>query len=149
MRVRELMSTDLVTVPTETDMQTVAERMLYNRVGSVLVTNDGTPCGIVTETDALTVGYAADKPFSAVSVVAAMSQPLQTIEPTATVRTAATRMVEEDIKKLPVVDGLDVQGIVTMSDIVRAHSDLLNEARKLERGRGGRDPEEWRGPFDE
>ncbi|TQQ81006.1 CBS domain-containing protein [Halonotius terrestris] len=149
MRVRELMSTDLVTVPAETDMRTVAERMLHNRVGSVLVTNDGTPCGIVTETDALTVGYVANKPFSEVSVVAAMSHPLQTIEPTATVRTATERMIDEDIKKLPVVDELDVQGIITMTDIVRSHSDLLNEARKLERGRGDRDPTEWRGPFEE
>jgi len=144
MRVRELMSTDLVTVPATADMETVAERMLYNQVGSAIVTDDGTPCGIVTETDALTVGYAADKPLSEVSVVAAMSNPLTTIQPTVSIRDATDRMIDEQVKKLPVVDDLDVEGIITMTDIIRNHSDLVKEAKKIERGRGSHDPKEWR-----
>lgn len=144
MNVRDLMSTDLVTVPATADMQTVAERMLYNQVGSAIVTDEGTPCGIVTETDALTVGYAADKPFSEVSVVAAMSNPLTTITPTASIREATARMVEEEVKKLPVVVDLDIEGIITMTDIIRNHTDIVREARKIERGRGSRDPTEWR-----
>jgi len=143
MLVRELMTTDLVTAPIEVDMQTIAKRMLDARVGSIIITNDGTPTGIVTESDALRVGYAADKPFSAVPVRAAMSHPLVTIEPTATVRAATNRMVDEELKKLPVVSGLDLRGILTMSDIIRAHSDLLKEARSIEQGRGLHDPDDW------
>jgi len=143
MLVRELMTTDLVTAPIEADMRTVAKRMLEERVGSVIITNDGTPTGIVTESDALLVGYAADKPFSAVSAQAAMSHPLATIEPTTTIRTATDRMVDDGVKKLPVVSELELQGILTMTDIVRAHSDLLNEVRQIERGRGLHDPDDW------
>jgi len=143
MLVRELMTTDLVTAPIEVDMQTIAKRMLDARVGSIIITNDGTPTGIVTESDALRVGYAAEKPFSAVPVRAAMSHPLVTIEPTATVRAATNRMVDEELKKLPVVSGLDLRGILTMSDIIRAHSDLLKEARSIEQGRGLHDPDDW------
>ena len=143
MLVRELMTTDLVTAPIEADMQMIAKRMLSARVGSIIITNDGTPTGIVTESDALRVGYAADKPFSAVPVRAAMSHPLVTIEPTATVRAATNRMVDEELKKLPVVSGLDLRGIITMSDIIRAHSDLLKEARSIEQGRGLHDPDDW------
>ena len=143
MLVRELMTTDLVTAPIEVDMQTIAKRMLDARVGSIIITNDGTPTGIVTESDALRVGYAAEKPFSAVPVRAAMSHPLVTIEPTATVRAATNRMVDEELKKLPVVSGLDLRGIITMSDIIRALSDLLKEARSIEQGRGLHDPDDW------
>ncbi|TQQ79659.1 CBS domain-containing protein [Halonotius roseus] len=143
MLVRELMTTDLVTAPIETDMQRVAKRMLNARVGSIIITSDGTPTGIVTESDALRVGYAADKPFSAVPVQAAMSHPLVTIEPTATVRAATNRMVDEEIKKLPVVSELELHGILTMTDIIRAHSDLLKEARTIEQGRGLHDPDDW------
>jgi len=143
MLVRELMTTDLVTAPVETNMQTVAKRMLKERVGSIIITSDETPTGIVTESDALTVGYAADKPFSAVPVRAAMSHPLVTIEPTATVRAATNRMVDEELKKLPVVSGLDLRGILTMTDIIRAHSELLKEARSIEQGRGLHDPDDW------
>jgi len=143
MLVRELMTTDLVTVPIEADMQTVAKRMLKARVGSIIITSDDTPTGIVTESDALMVGYAADKPFAEVSVRAVMSHPLVTIEPTATVRAATNRMIEQELKKLPVISGLDLRGILTMTDIIRAHSDLLNEARQIEAGRGLHDPDDW------
>lgn len=143
MRARELMTTDLVTTPITTDMQTVAKRMLKARVGSSIITSEGTPTGIVTESDALRVGYAADKPFSDVPVRAVMSHPLVTIEPTTTVRTATDRMVAEGIKKLPVISGLELHGILTMTDVIRAHSELLNEVRKIERGRGLHDPDDW------
>ena len=144
MLVRELMTTDLVTAPIEASMQTVAKRMLEARVGSIIITNDGTPTGIVTESDALRVGYATKKPFSAVPVQAVMSHPLVTIEPTATVRAATERMVDEEIKKLPVISGLDLHGILTMTDIIRAHSELLKEARTIEQGRGLHDPDDWK-----
>lgn len=148
MRVTELMSTDLITIPSEADMKMAAEQMLRNQVGSVIVTHNGTPSGIITEADALTVGYVTDNPFCEINVKPVMSHPLKTIEPTITVRAAVNRMLEEDVKKLPVVEELELLGIITMTDIIRAHSDLLNEARKIEKGRGRRDPAEWRGPFD-
>jgi CBS domain-containing protein len=144
MLVRELMTTDLVTAPIESTMQQAAKRMLSARVGSLIITNDGTPTGIITESDALTVGYAADKPFSAVPVRAAMSHPLVTVEPTVTVRAATNRMIDEEIKKLPVVSELELHGILTMTDIVRSHSDLVNEARQIEQGRGLHNPDDWR-----
>lgn len=143
MLVRELMTTDLVTAPVEADMRTVAKRMLDRRVGSVIITNDGTPTGIITESDALLVGYTADKPFSAVSAQAAMSHPLATIEPTTTIRAATDRMIDEGVKKLPVVSELELQGILTMTDIIRAHSDLRKEVQRIERGRGFSDPDDW------
>jgi len=145
MRVKELMSRELVTVPVGATMKGAAGQMLHNDVGSVIVMNDETPAGIVTEMDALRVGYAANRPFDQVPVRKVMSRPLVTIEPTKTVQTAIGRMRKEDVKKLPVVSGFDPVGIVTMTDIILNHGELLNEARSLESGHGNRDPDEWRG----
>ena len=145
MRVKELMSRDVVTVPAGATMKGAAGQMLHNDVGCVIVINDGTPAGIVTEMDALRVGYATNRPFEQVPVRKVMSRPLATIEPTKTVRVAIGRMRKEGIKKLPVVSGFDLIGIITMSDIIMNHGELLNEARSLESGRGIRDPDEWRG----
>ncbi len=145
MRVSELMSRELVTVPLGATMKGAAGQMLQNGVGSVIVLNDETPAGIITETDALRVGYATNRPFEDVPVRKVMSRPLTTIEPTKTVRTAIGRMRRESVKKLPVVSGFDLVGIITMSDIIFNHGELLNEARTLESGHGNRDPAEWRG----
>jgi len=145
MRVSELMSRELVTVPVGATMKGAAGQMLQNGVGSVIVLNDGTPAGIVTEMDALRVGYATNRPFEKVPVRKVMSRPLKTIEPNKTIRTAIGRMRKENVKKLPVVSGFDLVGIITMTDIILNHGELLAEARKLESGHGNRDPDEWRG----
>jgi len=145
MRVKELMSREIVTVPVGATMKGVAGQMLHNDVGSVIVMNDGTPAGIVTEMDALRVGYATNRPFEKVPVRKVMSRPLVTIEPTKTIQTLIGRMRTEDVKKLPVVSGFDLEGIITMTDIILNHGELLNEARNLESGHGTRDPDEWRG----
>ncbi len=147
MRVRELMSTELVTVSSTASMKTAAERMLRERVGSVIVMHAGSPVGIITETDALKLGYGADRPFEDISVRSVMSRPLKTVEPSTTVTTLVSRMRKQDLKKFPVVDDLDLIGIVTMTDIVHNHTELLNEARALASGRGKRDPKKWRGAF--
>jgi len=145
MRVKELMSRDVVTVPAGATMKGAAGQMLHNGVGSVIVMNDGTPAGIVTEMDALRVGYATNRPFEQVPVRTVMSRPLVTIEPTKTVKTAIGRMRRENVKKLPVVSGFEPIGIITMTDIIMNHGELLKEARSLESGQGNRDPDEWRG----
>ena len=145
MRVKELMSRDVVTVPAGATMKGAAGQMLHNGVGSVIVMNDGTPAGIVTEMDALRVGYATNRPFEQVPVRKVMSRPLVTIEPTKTVKTAIGRMRRENVKKLPVVSGFEPIGIITMTDIIMNHGELLKEARSLESGQGNRDPDEWRG----
>lgn len=148
MRVSELMSRELVTVPVTATMKGAAGQMLHNTVGSVIVISDETPAGIITEMDALRVGYATNRPFEKVPVRKVMSRPLKTIEPNKTVQTAIGRMRTENIKKLPVVEGFDLVGIVTMTDIILNHGELLNEARSLETGHGTRDPDEWRGGDD-
>jgi len=145
MRVSELMSRELVTVPVGATMKGAAGQMLQNGVGSVIVLNDETPAGIVTEMDALRVGYATSRPFEEVPVRKVMSHPLETVEPNKTVRTAINRMKRENIKKLPVTSGFDLVGIITMTDIIFNHGELVNEARQLEAGHGIRDPDEWRG----
>jgi signal-transduction protein with cAMP-binding, CBS, and nucleotidyltransferase domain len=64
MHVHELMTTTVVTAPADSPLERAVERMLAERVGSVVVTRDGDPAGIVTETDAMHAGAATDRPFA-------------------------------------------------------------------------------------
>jgi len=132
MFVRDLMSTDLVVVDVETSLAEAARTMVSAGVGSALVTRDGTPTGIVTETDALAAGASADEPFEDIPLEAAMSSPLETVQPDVTVRAAVQRMEDVGVKKLPVADGVDFLGIVTMTDVVLGYHDILREAHDLE-----------------
>ncbi|MDB2261805.1 CBS domain-containing protein [Halorubrum ezzemoulense] len=131
MLVEEVMTTDLVTCGADAAVRDATERMLRNRVGSVVVTDDGTPAGILTESDVLRAGYATDDPLSAIPVRKAASAPLVTVRPSATLRTATKRMRSEGVKKLVVVDGTTPVGIVTTQDIVDNYAGIRKEVHDL------------------
>lgn len=129
MQVREIATSEVVTCPVEATLTHAVESMLDRRVGSVIVTRDGDPTGIVTETDAMHAGAVTDRPFDDIAVHEVMSSPLETVSPRATVRDAVRQMQTADVKKLPVVEQLDVVGILTHSDVVYHYSDIVSEAQ--------------------
>lgn len=142
MFVREVMSPDPVTVAADVTLRAAVERMLREHVGSVLVTREGDPAGILTETDALRTAYRAERPLAAVPVTAAATGELVTIPPAATTRRAVDLMRRKGVKKLVVTEGLDAVGVVTTTDLAHAQPELLREAHRIEADREGWEPEE-------
>jgi len=138
MQVADAMTKRVVTVDAEVSLHDAADLMLSECVGSVVVTRDGNPAGILTKSDFVVAGHEYDRPFSEIPVYAAASSPLVTIQPTATLRSAAAKMTEERIKRLPVSEGIDLVGIVTATDLLAAQADLDAETRRYLRER-----EEW------
>lgn len=131
MLVEDAMTEDVVACDISVSLDRAVERMLRRGVGSVVVRREGIPIGIVTETDVLHAGYAAEKPFSKIPVGNALSSPLVTISPQKTLRRATQRMKNEEIKKLVVVDDLDLVGILTTADIVHNYGELKAELGTL------------------
>ena len=127
-RVRDLMTTDAVTIDAGRSLRTCAARMVEAGVGSVVVVDDGDPAGIVTETDALRAAAESNRPLGVIPVRAATQRPLTHVHPNVSVRGAAERMRTEGIKKLPVVDGLELVGILTLTDLVRHLPEIREEA---------------------
>jgi len=128
MLVDDAMTRAVVTVPVDESLRAVVALMLEHDVESVVVERDGNPTGIVTVSDVLEAAYNSGEPLEATDVETAMSHPLVTVAPETTIRTAVERMREADVKRLAVVDGIDLVGIVTQSDVVRNHALLLREA---------------------
>ena len=129
MLVETVMSTDLIVVDVEASLRTAAAEMLAAGVGSVIVLEGDAPTGILTESDALAAGHAADAPFSDIPVKKVMSTPLVTVQPDRTVRAATARMREAEVKKLVVADGIDAVGILTATDLVGSYPELKAEIR--------------------
>lgn len=136
MRVSDIMSTELVTVERGAALSSAVEGMLAAGAGSALVIDDGAPVGIVTSSDVLRAALESGSALDAVGVAGAMSSPLVTVEPSATVTRALEVMEEHGIKKLPAVEQLNVKGIVTTTDIALRLPEHLAEVRRLQ----SRDP---------
>jgi len=119
MHVEEIMSRDVLMVEGTKSMMHAARVMGEHHVGSLLVKGPERPMGIVTERDLLTRVIAADKDPAKVRVSAAMSPRLITIKPQTEIREAARTMIREK-GRLVVVDGRQLAGIVTASDLIRS-----------------------------
>lgn len=124
MRVDQIMTEDVATVGVKSSVATCAKLMLREGAGSVVVTTDGRPVGIVTESDILRAGVSSDAPLSSIPTRAVMSHPIKWVRPDSTTRMAAQKMRDGHVKKLVVVDGTEMVGIVTATDIAFHVSDV-------------------------
>jgi CBS domain-containing protein len=115
--VAQLMTTELKTVTSETLVEEAAELMLDETIGSVVVVNEaGELEGILTRTDFVSI-VAGQKPKDQTPVSTYMTADVLTAEAGETIRTVADRMVEAGIHHMPVVDGDEVIGIITSTDL--------------------------------
>ena len=133
MLVREVMSPSVVTVDAGATLHEVVGKLLAESVGSVVVVDDGAPTGIVTETDALSAAHERGEPLDTIPVADLAPPPLVTTTPDRTVQGVARTMADEGVKKVVVMDGLDIAGIVTLTDIVWHLADIRKEASDLAR----------------
>ena len=131
MLVRDVMSTEIVTVARDATLHEAVGELLEHGVGSVVVLDGGHPAGIVTEMDALEAVHEAGAPLTTVGLDQFCEGAILTTEPDRTVQSVARRMADEGVKKFPVMDDLEIVGIVTMTDIVYHLSDLRAEAQRL------------------
>jgi CBS domain-containing protein len=116
-RIDEIMTTSVVTATPETPARAVAVLMRDRNVGSVvLVDESGRPVGMVTDRDlAVDVLAEAVDPESAAGSCA--TAPVITGEHDMDLEEAAALMVGHRIRRLPVMDGEALVGIVTLDDI--------------------------------
>ena len=117
MQLREIMTSGVVTAGLDADLLKVAELMRDHNVGSVVLCDpEGEPAAMITDRDLTIRALAEDRSRSEPARQHA-SRPLVTGEPDMDLEEAAALMVQHGIRRLPVVDGDDLAGIVTLDDI--------------------------------
>jgi CBS domain-containing protein len=118
------MTSSVVTAPAAAPVREVAELMRERNVGSVvLVDEDGDPVGFVTDRD-LAVSVLADGRDPGDRAADHASAPVVTGSIDMDVREAAELMTGHGIRRLPVLDGDRLTGIVTLDDLVVRTGDV-------------------------
>ena len=116
--VKDLMTKNVVTVDANKTVVEAAALMSEKDIGDLIVMDDNTPVGIVTERDfvrrVLAEGKSTDSKVSEV-----MTRPLKVIDPEAPIKEAARRMVNKRIRRLPVIKDNKLVGIITAADFAR------------------------------
>lgn len=129
-KVRDVMTTEVVTISPDTPLKEAAIAMTRHRISGLPVMEDGRLVGIVTESDfvarlagegdsLMSVVLARREPEVGGSVRDAMTTDPHTIGADEPVTAAARRMAEHRVKRLPVVDGSGrMLGIVSRADLM-------------------------------
>lgn len=117
-KVKDFMTKGVLTIDSERTVVEAAELMSLKEVGDIVVTNVEMPRGIVTERDFVRRVVAKRRPLDT-KISDVMSAPLITIEPNASLNEAARKMVSNRIRRLPVVEGHKLVGIIAVADFAR------------------------------
>jgi CBS domain-containing protein len=116
-QLREIMTPGVVTAAADTPAVEVARLMRDHGVGSVVIVDTGgAPAAMITDRD-LAVRVLAGDGDGGEPVAGRVSAPLISGEPEMSLEEAAALMVQHRIRRLPVVDGDTLAGIVTLDDI--------------------------------
>ena len=94
---------------------------------ALVVLEDGEPVGIITERDLVRRVVANNLDPAQTRVLEVMSKPLLTVNPDASIGEAARIMVDNGIRRLPIVEGGRLVGIVTAVDLARYLSEVTRE----------------------
>ena len=142
MRIRDLMTEDVLTIGPEAPLQDVAAILVEHGISGLPVCDaEGNVLGVISEGDILykehdpseghvggPLGWMIDGTLDLVGSIKAtaltarkaMTAPAITIAPYRSVADAARLMCERGVNRLPVVEGGRLVGIVTRADLVRA-----------------------------
>ena len=141
MRVREILDAKgrgVVTVRPEASVSTVVHRLVLERIGALVVSEDGRHiAGVITESD-IVRALAADGAAAAASgrrVAELMTRNVATCTPEDTVKRVMAEMTRRRVRHLPVVEDGGLAGIVSIGDVVKSRleeveleADVLRDA---------------------
>ena len=133
MYVKDIMTNRVRTISSTATVKDAARAMARSKIGSLVVVDRLMPVGMITEGD---VSRCVAKGFDPGSTsVLFRKTKLVTTEPSERVEVAAKVMADSGVKKLPVMEGKRLVGIVTQTDIVNSSFALVTSLKEMVQAR--------------
>ena len=132
MNVKDCMNRHVIAVSPEESAAVAARLMARHNVGALPVrAADGSLCGMVTDRDLVLRCMALERPPEQTTVSRVMTSRVSTIGPNASLVQAADRMAREQVRRLPVVEGRRLIGMVTLGDLSHRDDYAMEAAEAL------------------
>jgi CBS domain-containing protein len=116
-QIRELMTPNPVALPGTASVHEAARAMRDAQIGDVIVIENNAVCGIVTDRDLVVRILAEPKDPATTTLADICSHSLVTVTPTDSVEEAVRLMRTHAVRRLPVVDGGQAVGMVSLGDL--------------------------------
>ena len=132
MKVRSCMSPHVIAVSPEEPAAVAARMMTRYNVGALPVrAGDGSLCGIVTDRDLVLRCMALNRSPEETSVARVMTTGVTAVTPDTSLRQAAAAMARQQVRRLPVVEGRRLVGMVSLGDLSRCEDYSMEAAEAL------------------
>ncbi|MDH5389845.1 MAG: CBS domain-containing protein [Candidatus Bathyarchaeota archaeon] len=131
LNVEDVMVDEVITIDADATVYKAVRLMNKHEIGCVVVILKGKPVGIITERDMLKRVLAKSVDPEKIKVSDIMSAPLIIGKPKMEIENAVKLMFKTKIKKLPVVHGGRLIGLVTLTDITRFQPHMIRILKKL------------------
>ncbi|MBB6121888.1 CBS domain-containing protein [Nocardiopsis algeriensis] len=115
--IADVMSTSVRTVTPDATLREVAEIMRDSDIGDVIVAEGDNLVGIVTDRDIVVRCVAEGGDPATRTAGEVRSSQMVTVPPQSGIRDAADTMRKNALRRLPVVEGEKVVGVVSMGDL--------------------------------
>ena len=115
--VRDVMTTNPVTLPAEAPVLDAAKKMREADIGDVIVLDGESICGVVTDRDIVVRVLAEEREPTGTKLGEICSRDLATVSPDDDLTQAGDLMRERTVRRVPVVEGGKPIGIVSMGDL--------------------------------
>ena len=129
--VKDIMHTDVEKMHPSTKIMEAVKKMIEKKIGCLLVVEDSKLVGILTEDDIIRKVVAEGRHPQDITIGEIMVKEVVHIAPGKSLEEAAELMTEKKIKKLPVVEGNRLYGIITATDMVAAEPKMIEHLGEL------------------
>lgn len=128
MKVKECMCNDVYSCTPDCTIEDVAKMMGEKHVGCIPVCdNKNSIVGLITDRDIVLRGVACNKDLKQTPVSDIMSCNICSCSPEEEMSNVESKMAQNQVRRMPVVDNGKVIGILTMGDLAHFDNDLGKE----------------------
>ncbi len=126
----EMMTKNVATIEHDVTAADAAKTMTEKRISCIVVTRQGKVAGVITERDMVKKIVAVEKNASDVTVDQIMASPVISVPSDYSAFSTSKIMEAKGLRRILVMDGEKLCGILTQTDIFRTAKALLDEQKK-------------------
>ena len=116
-QIRDIMEKDVITIENDKTAQDAAKIIAEKDISFLVIMNEGKPQGVLSESDFVRKVAAEDKKASETKISEIMSYKFRSVGPTTTREDAIQKMLNNNIRRLLILNDEKLVGVITQTDL--------------------------------
>ena len=116
-QVRDIMQKKVITIELQKTVQNAAVILKEKHISFLVVVKDSKPVGVISERDIVRKVVAVNVDPKSTQLEVIMSKNFKWVEPNASIESAVQKMLNNNIRRLVVLEDENLAGVITQTDL--------------------------------